>query len=141
MPVRETNEFGRKGDFTLLESSSPEAFARDCADLLKSQTLLAAPVQELLQEARSHGVKVIVVEMPMHPAHLNRFYNQPVWTVFRDKTREAVSHYGADYIDASHWAPDSQLFEDSLHLSHAGAFQFSQLLAQSLLGTRVASNY
>jgi len=68
----------------------------------------------------------------MHPLHLKRFYNEPVWEEFHTKTKEAVEREGAVYLDASHWVPDELLFDDHLHLSKAGRIKFSHLLGEYL---------
>jgi hypothetical protein len=133
MPSQETNRFGRKTDFSLLEANDAQSFALACQSVIRSGDFLSAPVRALLEHAQKHGVKVIVVEMPMHPLHLKRFYSQPIWETFRADMKMAVQSAGAAYLNASAWIPDSDLFEDHLHLSKAGASQFSQLLAQHLI--------
>jgi hypothetical protein len=129
MPAQETNEFGRKSDFALLEAADTNAFNSRCEEIVESGKFLSPPIEALLDEARQHGTRVIFVEMPMHPSHLQRFYSQPVWESFRAKTRAAVEAEGARYLDASGWVRESKLFEDPLHLSGEGAKEFSRRLA------------
>ena len=133
MPLEETNQFGRKTDFGLLEAADSQAFLRSCEKVIRSNDFISAPVQALLQQAREHGVKVVAVEMPMNPQHVKRFYDQPIWQEFRAKTRLAVESTGATYMNASAWIPEEGLFADHLHLSGEGAKQFSQLLAKHLV--------
>jgi hypothetical protein len=133
MPPQASNQFGRKADFTALEAGDAQAFFLACQQVIQSGGFLSAPVQTLIQQAQDHGAKVIVVEMPMHPLHLKQFYDQPIWEQFRNGTRAAVERAGATYLNASTWIPDDQLFDDHLHLSSAGANQFSQLLATHLI--------
>lgn len=133
MPPLETNEFGRKADFALLESNDRHAFSAECQRVIQSGDFLSAPVRALFEQSREHGVKVIVVEMPMHPEHVKQFYAEPVWETFRARTRAAVQRAGASYLNASAWIPDSNLFQDHLHLSKEGARQFSRLLAEHLV--------
>lgn len=101
--------------------------------MIQSGNFLDGPIQALLQAARQHGTKVLVVEMPVHPLHLRRFYAQPIWQTFRAKTREAVETAGAGYLNASDWITDSHLFADPLHLSKEGGTLFSHRLAERLL--------
>ena len=136
MPKAATNAFGRAADFSLLEASSESTFVSDTDAILRSGVLLSAPVQDLLSLAKGRGTHVLVVEMPMHPTHLTRYYTSQSWRRFRQRTLEAVEHFGADYIDASHWVPDSVLFADPLHLSAEGARDFSDRLAEFLRGSR-----
>jgi hypothetical protein len=132
VPPQETNEFGRKADFSLLEATDSRAFVLACQRVLRSG-VLSGPVTALLAQAREHGVEVIVVEMPVHPLHRERFYNEPIWKTFRTETRRAVESTGASYLDASLWITDEHLFEDHLHLSKEGAKQFSEVLAERLI--------
>jgi hypothetical protein len=133
MPSEETNQFGRTADFSLLEATDPLTFARICLRTLQSRRLLSPPILELLWEARDHGTKVVVVEMPMHPSHRERFYAQPIWSTFREKSRTAVEEAGAIYVNASDWITDAHLFSDLLHLSKSGGTEFSFHLARHLL--------
>jgi hypothetical protein len=133
MPRAETNQFGRRADFNLLEFADTDKFALGCRDIMRSGDFLSPPIQELLREARDHGARVTVVEMPMHPFHLKQFYDQPIWDAFRVQNRAAVEHAGASYVDGSHWIPNAADYQDHLHLSESGAVLFSQRLAEELL--------
>lgn len=133
MPAQDINRFGRKDDFSLLEPKDTQTFVRACDDAIRGGEYISAPVRRLLMEAREHRTKVLVVEMPMHPNHLRRFYAQESWTRLITRTRAAVEDAGASYLDASTWIPDASLFEDALHLSKEGGRAFSRRLAQELL--------
>lgn len=138
MPRQETNQFGRRADFDLLESANLEEFTRKCQDLMRSGDFLSPVIQELLKEARSSGTRITVVEMPMAPFHVKRFYDQPIWEAFRIQNRRAVERAGASYLDASHWIPADADFQDHVHLSRSGAAKFSRLLAEQLLARDAA---
>jgi len=133
MPRQETNRFGRAEDFDLLESVSPQAFTQRCNQVLQTGQMLSPRIQEMFQEAGARGVKIIVVEMPLHSWHVKTFYELPVWSEFRRATRQAVERAGASYIDASHWIPEESQFDDHVHLGPSGAVRFSRLLAERLL--------
>lgn len=133
MPPEETNRFGRRNDFALLEAGDSQTFSLACRKVILSGNLLAAPFRALLQQAKQNGVNIVVVEMPMHPLHLDRYYSVSIWKTVRSQTQAAIEAAGAHYLDASAWVPDSHLFDDHLHLSKEGAKQFSQLLANYLI--------
>ena len=136
MPRQETNQFGRRADFSLLESANLEEFVRNCLAVMRSNDFLSPSIQELFKDALTHGSRVTVVEMPMYPLHLKRFYDQPIWEEFRIQNRRAVEGLGAAYIDASRWIPDEADFQDHIHLSESGAARFSRMLAEQLLARR-----
>jgi len=133
MPRQETNQFGRRADFNLLESADSNEFARHCREKMTSGDLLSPVLQELFQEAEASGSRITVVEMPMHPLHVSRFYGLAAWKEFRSQSRLAVERAGAVYIDGSGWVPDEGDFQDHLHLARSGAARFSRLLAEELL--------
>jgi len=132
-PGEQTNQFGRAADFALLEANDSRAFRLSCERVIRSNQFLSAPVAALFRQALQQGSMVVVVEMPMHPEHIKRFYDQPIWADFRTKTRQYVERTGASYLNASTWIQDKSMFEDHLHLSAAGAHDFSQRLAEYLL--------
>jgi len=133
MPRQETNQFGRRADFDLLEYADPNEFVRRCSEVMRSGDFLSPVVQEIFREAEASGSRVTVVEMPMHPIHLTRFYDQAAWKQFRLQNRLAVEGAGAIYIDASRWIPEEGDFQDHLHLARSGAARFSRLLAEELM--------
>jgi hypothetical protein len=133
MPHQETNQFGRKADFDLLEANGPEQFEQRCQAVMRSGDYLSPALQELFRETQAHGSRVTVVEMPMHSSHLTRFYDLPIWAEYLVRNRAAVEGAGGTYIDASRWIPDDSDFQDHIHLSRSGAARFSQMLAEHLL--------
>jgi hypothetical protein len=134
MPHQASNRFGRPEDFDLLEFVSPAAFTERCNQVIQSGQILSPPIQELFKEAAARGVRIAVVEMPMHPWHVKTFYDLPAWKELRRVNQQAVESLGASYIDASHWIPSEDQFQDHVHLGPTGAAQFSRLLADRLLG-------
>jgi hypothetical protein len=135
MPRQETNQFGRRADFDLLDFAGPEQFTEACRSVMRSGDFMTPALQELFKEAKSHGSRVTVVEMPGHPRHLKRFYDLPVWQEYRAANRAAINRAGLAYIDASRWIPDVNDFQDSFHLDGAGASKFSRLLAEGMLAS------
>ena len=133
MPPQETNQFGRRADFDLLESANPNEFARQCREKMSSGDFLSPVLQELFREAEARGSRITVVEMPMHPRHVSRFYDLAIWKEYRLQNRLAVERAGGVYLDASRWIPDASDYQDHLHMARSGAARFSRLLAEGLL--------
>jgi hypothetical protein len=130
MRAEEVNRFGRAGDFTLLESSDTAEFVRKCD--VGTQEDLSEPVHELIQEAKEARIKVVFVEMPMTPRHLRFFYDTRAWEQYRAHLSSLLAQQGVIYIDASRWMAGEQMFADPLHLTEAGAAQFSERLGKLL---------
>jgi hypothetical protein len=132
MPHQETNAFGRRADFNLLESTNEQTFVDRCNEVLLSKNVLSGPVLALLNETRKHSTTLIVTAMPMHPLHVKRFYQLPVWSELSGNIKTSVERQGAVYLDASRWIPSEDDFADHLHLSEEGSRKFSDLLARYL---------
>lgn len=133
MPPQQTNRFGRTMDFTLLEAPDPEAFGRECDRAVESRRELSTPVIDMIGLARQHGARISMIEMPMSPEHVARYYNTPSWRRYRTYLRELLASHGADYVVAGDWITDERLFEDRLHLSAEGSISFSEKLAMAAL--------
>jgi hypothetical protein len=130
MPPERSNQFGRVADFSLLEAASADDFRRQCESSLKLP--LAPAVSELLRQASSAGAMTTVVEMPMRRAHRSQFYDTACWSQYVTRIGSLLEPYRANFTDASAWIQDDSLFEDPLHLSDAGAEQFSRRLGRTL---------
>jgi hypothetical protein len=133
MPPEKTNSMGRSVDFAMLEYPSAPEFIAECGRA--SRNPLISSVREIALQAEAAGAKVYFVEMPMPPEHVQMFYDQPQWSAgYRVHLQQMLGALGAAYIDASHWMPDEDSFEDPLHLTYAGAQQFSRRLGEYLRG-------
>jgi hypothetical protein len=135
MPPQATNQFGRQSDFAFLEAKDSRKFVFECEKVIRSGDFLSTPVLALFKQCQERGTRVIVVEMPMHPVHIQRFYSEPIWKTFRAKTELAVERAGASYLDASAWITEPGLFADHLHLSSDGSRRFSQILVRHLINS------
>ena len=82
--------------------------------------------------ARAHGVKVILVEVPMPPRHRQTFYTLPAWHQMRPYLQSLARDREAVYVTASDWVPDDACFEDAVHLNEQGTRLFSTRLASVL---------
>ncbi len=130
MPREVNNRFGRAQDFSLLEAPEVSQFASDCASTTNSK--LNPAVSELIREASYAGIEVVIVEMPMHPYHVETFYRLAAWQQYTNRLRDILAEQGVAFIDASNWIPSEQEFADHLHLSPIGANQFSEELGSRL---------
>jgi hypothetical protein len=131
MPPEKTNAMGRSVDFAMLEYPSAAEFVAECGRAARNP--LIGSVREIALQAGAAGAKVYFVEMPMPPEHVRMFYDQPQWSAgYRLHLEQMLGSLGARYVDASHWMPDENSFEDPLHLTYAGAQQFSERLGEYL---------
>jgi hypothetical protein len=130
MPPEQANSMGRAVDFAMLEYPSAPAFVAECGRA--SRNPLIPSVHEIALQAKAAGSKVYFVEMPMPPEHVQMFYDQPEWAGYRAHLQGMMDDLGATYIDASHWMPAENAFEDPLHLTYEGGQQFSRRLGEYL---------
>jgi hypothetical protein len=134
LPLEKSNSMGRSVDFAMLEYPSTSAFIAECGRA--SRNPLIPSIREIALQAEAAGGQVYFVEMPMPPDHVRLFYDQPQWSAgYRVHLQQMLGALGASYIDASHWMPDENSFEDPLHLTYAGAQEFSHRLGNYLRGT------
>lgn len=124
------NRFGRVGDFSLLEAPEASRFSSDCASANAHSLNIA--VREMIRESSDHGIKMVFVEMPMHPYHVRTFYYLPEWHEYTDALRMNLASQNVKFIDASRWIASEQDFADHLHLSPRGASEFSERLGNQL---------
>ena len=132
MPPADTNRFGRVADFALLEAHSSADFASKCERLTEQNAGLSQPVLEMIAAAHARGAQVVIVEMPMHPYHQSHFYTLEAWDKYRDHLRKLVEAQHATYLSAADWIPEADEFADHLHLTPAGAQDFSRRLAAKI---------
>jgi hypothetical protein len=126
-----TNRFGNVRDFSLLEEQQV-AFLNDCAR--SSSEALNDPIDEIIREVSSRGIKTVVVEMPMHPFHVDAYYRSAEWILYREHLRRLLAARKVRFVDASDWITSEQEFADHLHLSPEGAAEFSERLGMQLRG-------
>jgi hypothetical protein len=132
MPAVATNQFGRAADFARLEASSPAEFEKECRLAIDGARGLSRPIVQLIADARAHGARVVIVEMPLPPAHQQKFYSLPAWQEYRKYIADRIRDCGADYVQASDWINDPSEFQDPLHMTESGAAEFSRRLATTI---------
>jgi hypothetical protein len=132
MPHDDANRFGRVADFALLEAHSPTDFASQCERLTEQNAGLSQPIVQMIDAAHARGAQVVIVEMPMHPYHRSQFYALDAWDKYRDHLRKLVEAQHATYVSAADWIEPANEFADHLHLTPAGAQDFSRQLASKI---------
>jgi len=130
MPAEKTNAMGRANDFSLLEYPSTPAFIEECGRA--SQRDLIPSVREIIRQGRAAGMKVVFVEMPLPPAHVESFYDTAAWAGYRSHVQGMLAGAGAQFIDASHMMPDESMFADPLHMTYEASKDFSRRVGESL---------
>ena len=130
MPAEKTNAMGRANDFSLLEYPSTPAFIEECGRA--SQRDLIPSVREIIRQGRAAGMKVVFVEMPLPPAHVESFYDTAAWAGYRSHVQGMLAGAGAQFIDASHMMPDESMFADPLHMTYEASKEFSRRVGESL---------
>ncbi|HEX4002089.1 MAG TPA: hypothetical protein VHX36_05535 [Candidatus Acidoferrales bacterium] len=130
MPPEKTNALGRANDFSLLEYPSTPAFIEECGRA--SRRDLIPSVHAIIEQGRAAGMKVVFVEMPLPPAHLESFYDTPAWAGYRSHVESMLAADGAQFIDASHMMPEASMFADPLHMTYEASKDFSRRVGQSL---------
>lgn len=130
MPPEKTNAMGRANDFSLLEYPSTPAFIEECGRA--SRRDLIPSVQAIIEQGRAAGMKVVFIEMPLPPAHVESFYDTAAWAGYRGHVESMLAADGAQFIDASHMMPDESMFADPLHMTYEASKDFSRRVGQSL---------
>jgi hypothetical protein len=130
MPAEKTNAMGRANDFSLLEYPSTPAFIEECGRA--SRRDLIPSVHEIIRQGREAGMKVVFVEMPLPPAHLESFYDTDAWAEYRSHLQGMLAAAGVQFIDASHVMPDESMFADPLHMTYEASKEFSRRVGESL---------
>ncbi|MFT4276712.1 MAG: hypothetical protein QM576_10180 [Rhodopseudomonas sp.] len=79
----------------------------------------------LIQEAQSHGIKVILVTTPMFPT-LREAISAGTWKETRQYIDAACARFGLTYFDFSRFSDDAADFWNEDHMSLAGAKRFGE---------------
>jgi len=131
LPAAAVNQFGQTADFDQLLTQDVGKFGRRAEELVAQNAPLADPVEALLGFAREQGRQVYVVAMPLPGAH-RAYYRLPAWAAYLSHLRGRLDALGCKLLVANEWIADDGSFVDALHLSAAGAAEFSQRLAREL---------
>jgi hypothetical protein len=123
----EDNRFGRKKDFQLLEPKNTKSFDAELGKIVFTQSSLSKPIQNII--SHTNKAKVVFVAMPMPRNHRQNFNSSDSWKSYFQHVKSLLKSQDIDLVDALDWIDDS-LFEDNLHLSKAGAVEFTRQLAK-----------
>jgi len=126
MPAESRNQFGRAGDFTLLEARNRDEFEQHCASA--SRAAFNAPTAEIIRAAQEREIRIVFVVMPLPPKHVRTFYDTAAWHAYQRHIQQLLAVPNVAYLDASRWITDASRFGDALHLTPQGADEFSRRL-------------
>lgn len=132
MPHAAVNSMGRVEDFSALEAGSPVQFDAQASAFLKHPEQFNASYEAIFAAARAHGMKVVVVVMPMSPYHHQTFYSRPLWSEYLKALTVLAGEREIRVIDASGWLPVQQDFVDHLHMAPDAVHDFSARLGTEL---------
>ena len=121
------NRFGRKEDFQLLEPSNTSSFDTALEKIVSTQTSLSNPIQKII--SHKNKTRIVFIAMPMTRNHRQNFNSSDSWKSYFNYVQGLLKSNDVEVVDALDWIEDS-LFEDHLHLSEAGAIEFSKRLAK-----------
>lgn len=132
MPAIKETSLGRVQDFEAMDAATAMYFAPETAKFNADPTHFNPDYEHIFAHAQNHGMKIVLVEMPISERHRATYYSQPVWKLYIAKLHELALRRGFTFIDASDWVNGEENFEDPLHMSPAGAQVFTKRLAEEL---------
>jgi hypothetical protein len=132
MPHQDTNSMGRAADFALFEASSGASFDSEAQAFIQDPSHFNTNYEQVFADAAQHKLKVVLLAMPMSPTHDTRFYSRASWQQYMANLRTLAQKRDFIVIDASEWLPEPDQFLDTLHMTPAGASEFSWRLGKEL---------
>jgi hypothetical protein len=132
LPAERMTSFGRVADFENdpFQPRSPALLAEDCRTVLNEHRGLSAPVLDIIRQARAAGSSVFLVRMPLPKGRREYFAVDDSWEKYQRHIQNLAEAEGATLVDAIDWfSDDGKYFVDNLHLTAAGAAEFSSRLA------------
>lgn len=124
----ENNRFGRLADFALLLEQDEGRFKQQSLNAIQTRAQLAAPVADILHEARAKGISTVVVMMPL-PAARRPLYAGREWIEYVEYLKSLLARTDTQLVEAVNWGEGDD-FDDSVHLSKSGAAKFTARLAE-----------
>jgi hypothetical protein len=91
-----------------------------------------AALEELVARCQRSGIKVMLLEPPMHSA-LRALFVPAIRTPYRAFVEHLERTHGCRFVDLSDRVPDT-MFVDSFHVAPEGREYFSRLFAEEILG-------
>jgi hypothetical protein len=132
MSRADTNSMGRVADFAALEAGSTSLFDTEARAFLEHPDDFNASYESMFNQARSAGIKVAIVVMPMSPWHRQVYYARPLWGQYLAAVERLARERGIEVIDASNWMLSEKDFVDHLHMTPQAAHDFSVRLGEKL---------
>jgi hypothetical protein len=132
MPAVATNSMGRVEDFAALEAGSAQLFDSKAQKFLANPLKFNSSFEAIFSEAHDRGMHVVLVAMPMSPAHWDAYYARPLWAQYLGAVDKLAATRGIRVIDASRWFTAQSDFVDHLHMTQEAAHTFSARLGREL---------
>lgn len=88
--------------------------------------------ERIFSQASANRVHIILVLMPISPLHHDVFYAHDHWRTYQEGLEELAHKRRFDFIDASDWMPESNDFQDALHMTPSVTAEFSRHLGAEL---------
>jgi hypothetical protein len=100
---------------------------------LNDPTHFNTSYERIFSQASANRVHVILVLMPISPLHRTVFYAHDNWKAYQAGLEELAHKRGFGFIDASAWLPESNDFQDALHMTPSVTAEFSRHLGAELV--------
>jgi hypothetical protein len=133
MPQTAANSMGRADDFAeAMEFAQIDTLDAQARSFLNHRDRFNASYESIFSQARRTEMKVVIVVMPISPAHRALFYDRPLWRQYFAALEDLAFRRGIQFIDASQWMLLQQDFSDHLHMTPLTAHNFSVRLGAEL---------
>ena len=133
MPQTAANSMGRADDFAeAMEFAQIDTLDAQARSFLNHRDRFNASYESIFSQARRTEMKVVIVLMPISPAHRALFYDRPLWRQYFAALEDLAFRRGIQFIDASQWMLLQQDFSDHLHMTPLTAHNFSVRLGAEL---------
>jgi hypothetical protein len=133
MPQTAASSMGRAADFAAeIEFAQFDTLNAQAQSFVKHPDRFNTSYESIFRQARRCGMKVVIVLMPISPAHRALFYDRPLWRQYFAALVDLAHRRGFCFIDASQWMLLQQDFSDHLHMTPQTAHNFSVRLGFAL---------
>ncbi len=139
----QSRNYGENGDKRLIFDSGglpPDEIKTRYFSKYDFDTTLFSDWQPLFDTAEERGIQLVIVNMPVQDGFKDLNPNGPAgYSDEVEQMRKGFVDRGADWIDASEWISEPQLFTDLHHLNSKGAEIITAKLAETLESQGVVS--
>lgn len=133
MPQTSATSMGRADDFAAaMEFAKIDILDGQARSFLADRSRFNASYESIFSQARRAQMRIVIVLMPISPAHQALFYNRPLWRQYFAALEDLAFRRGILFIDASQWMLLQQDFSDHLHMTPLTSRKFSVRLGAEL---------